>query len=92
MTFDTKTKELIAIGSSIAANCQPCLEYHLKIAKDSGATEDEIKNAIEIARFVKSKSAIAMDEFAREIISDSKKLSEESGQEKSSKSSNLCCG
>ncbi|MCZ7361250.1 MAG: carboxymuconolactone decarboxylase family protein [Candidatus Methanoperedens sp.] len=76
MTFDTKTKELIAIGSSIAANCQPCLEYHLKIA----------------ARFVKSKSAIAMDEFAREIISDSKKLSEESGQEKSSKSSNLCCG
>jgi len=36
MTFDTKTKELDAIDSSILFNCQPCLNYHLEIAKDSG--------------------------------------------------------
>lgn len=26
--LDEKTKELIAIGAAITANCQPCLEYH----------------------------------------------------------------
>jgi len=35
MTFDTKTKELAAIDSLILSNCQPCLDYHLKIADDS---------------------------------------------------------
>ncbi len=92
MIFDMKTKELVAIGSSIVANCQPCLKYHLKIAKDSGATEEEIEDAMEIARLVKSKSAIIMDEFAKDIFSDSKESSEESCQEKSSESSKVCCG
>ncbi len=92
MTLDTKTKELVAVGSSIAANCQPCLKYHLKIAKDSGATEEEIKDTMEIARLVKSKSATVMDEFARETFGGSKKLSGESCQEKSSESSKVCCG
>lgn len=92
MTIDTKTKELVALGSSIAANCQPCLKYHLKIAKDSGVTEEEIKDAIEIARFVKSKSAIVMDEFTEEIFSGSKKSSEKSCQERRLESSNVCCG
>ncbi len=92
MTIDTKTKELVAIRSSIAANCQPCLKYHLKIAKDSGATEEEIKDAMEIARFVKSKSATIMDEFARETFSGIKNSSEESCQEKASESGKICCG
>lgn len=92
MTMDTKTKELVAIGSSIAANCQPCLKYHLKIAKDSGAAEEEIKDAMEIARLVRSKSAIVMDEFAKAAFSGSKKSSEESCHEKSLESSKVCCG
>jgi len=28
MKIDERMKELIAIGASITANCQPCLEYH----------------------------------------------------------------
>ncbi len=92
MTIDTKTKELVAIGSSIAANCQPCLKYHLKIAKDSGATEEEIKDAMEIAGLVKSKSAMVMNEFAKATFSGSKKSSEESCQENSSQNSKICCG
>ncbi len=92
MTLDTKTKELVAVGSSIAANCQPCLKYHFKIAKDSGATEEEIEDAMEIARFVKSKSAVVMDEFARVILSGNKKSSGGSCQEDSSENSKVCCG
>jgi AhpD family alkylhydroperoxidase len=92
MTLDTKTKELIAVGSSIAANCQPCLKYHLKIAKDSGATEEEIKDAMEIAGLIKSKSAIVMDEFAKVAFSGSKKSPEESCQERSTEINKVCCG
>ena len=35
--MDTQTKELIAIGASVTANCVPCLRYHLKMARE---TED----------------------------------------------------
>ncbi|MHC5090308.1 MAG: carboxymuconolactone decarboxylase family protein, partial [Planctomycetota bacterium] len=30
---DVKTKELIAIGASVSANCQPCVRFHLDKAK-----------------------------------------------------------
>lgn len=92
MTIDIKTKELIAIGASIITNCQPCLRYHLKIAEDSGATEEEIKDAIKIAGFVKSKSSTIMDKFAVEVLSRGKISLEESCPEKSSESSVVCCG
>ncbi|NIM05141.1 MAG: carboxymuconolactone decarboxylase family protein, partial [Armatimonadetes bacterium] len=44
--MDKRTKELIAIGASITANCQPCLEYHVTKARENGAEEEEIKEAI----------------------------------------------
>ena len=28
MKLDNRMKELIAVGASIAVNCQSCLEYH----------------------------------------------------------------
>ena len=27
--LDERTKELIAIGASVCAHCQPCLTYHV---------------------------------------------------------------
>ena len=32
MNLDIRTRELIAIGASITANCQPCLQYHVSRA------------------------------------------------------------
>ena len=32
--MDEKTKELIAIGASVSAHCQPCLTYHVAKAKE----------------------------------------------------------
>ena len=37
-----KEAELIAIGASIAAGCQPCTTYHFRAARLAGAAEDEI--------------------------------------------------
>jgi AhpD family alkylhydroperoxidase len=47
--LDLKTKELIAIGCSLVAKCEGCLEGHIKKALEIGATKQEISDAIVIA-------------------------------------------
>ena len=34
--MDLKTKELIAIGASVSANCIPCVKYHVDMAQNWG--------------------------------------------------------
>ena len=40
--LDTKTKELIAIGTSITARCKYCIAIHVEKALNAGATKEEI--------------------------------------------------
>ena len=47
--LDLKTKELIAIGCSLVAKCEGCLEGHIKKALELGATKHEISDAIVVA-------------------------------------------
>lgn len=47
--LDLKTKELIAIGCSLIAKCEGCLEGHLKKAIELGITKQEISDAIVVA-------------------------------------------
>ncbi len=42
MRLDGRTAGLIAIGASIAANCQPCLEYHARAAREAGADDQAL--------------------------------------------------
>jgi arsenite methyltransferase len=58
-----KHKELVAIGASVTAHCQPCLVYHLDKAKQTGAADREIKMAISIGKAIQKGSNAAMDEF-----------------------------
>ena len=44
--LDLKTKELIAIGCSLVAKCEGCLEGHIKKALELGVTKHEISDAI----------------------------------------------
>ena len=44
-----KTKELIAIGISIAIRCKPCIQTHVKSALNAGATPEEINETVEVA-------------------------------------------
>ena len=50
--LDRKTKELVAIGASLAAKCQGCLEGHIKKALKFGASREEVSEAIAIAQDV----------------------------------------
>jgi AhpD family alkylhydroperoxidase len=43
-----KEKELIAVGISVAINCESCMEWHIKQALDGGATAEEIIEAVEV--------------------------------------------
>ena len=48
-TLDTKTQELIALACSLVARCDGCIEGHIKKALKSGASKEEISEAIVIA-------------------------------------------
>lgn len=62
--LDEKIKELIAIGASITANCQSCVEYHTEKAQKLGATSAEMLAAIEVGQLVRRGAAAKTDRFA----------------------------
>jgi len=63
-----RIKELIAVGAATTANCVPCLNYHYQKALALGATNDDIKEAIEVGRMVRRGAARAWDKEADELI------------------------
>jgi AhpD family alkylhydroperoxidase len=69
MKLDDKTKELVAIGASITANCQPCLQYHLDQARRFGADPLEIAEAIEVGKQVRRGAGAKMDALLPKLTS-----------------------
>ena len=61
--MDKLTKELIAIGASVTAGCEPCLKYHLKEAKANGASEEQVLESIEVGKMVKKGAMAKYNEF-----------------------------
>jgi AhpD family alkylhydroperoxidase len=68
MKMNEKTKELIAIGASLAAHCQPCLSFHVDKARKLGIGEDEINEAIVVGRMIRKGAMSAMDRFAESVV------------------------
>ena len=50
--LDTKTKELIALGISVAVRCDDCIAFHVKAAVDRGATREEILETLGMAIYM----------------------------------------
>ncbi|MDZ7761579.1 MAG: arsenite efflux transporter metallochaperone ArsD [Desulfovermiculus sp.] len=61
--MDEKTKELIAIGASVAANCQPCLTHHVDRADELDISEADIREALTIGAQVQKGGMNAMQRF-----------------------------
>ena len=68
--MEIRVKELIAIGASIAANCQPCLEYHATKARENGVEEEEIKEAMTVGKTVRKGAAGKMDQYVSKLFND----------------------
>jgi len=66
--MDNRIKELVAIGASVTANCQPCLNYHAAKAREAGADEKEINMAMDVAKAVRKGAMNKMDQFASTIV------------------------
>ena len=62
--LDLKTKELIAIGCSLVAKCEGCLEGHIKKALEVGATKQEISDAIVVAVGIAAAGVVDMSDKA----------------------------
>ncbi len=65
--MDKRTEELIAIGASVGAHCQPCLEYHIKAAQELNISPEEINQAIEIGHMIEKGAMSAMRKFSKFI-------------------------
>ena len=63
-TLDLKTKELIAIGASLVAKCEGCLEGHIKKAVELGLTKQEISDALVIAIGIAAAGVVDMSDRA----------------------------
>jgi AhpD family alkylhydroperoxidase len=61
-------KELIAIGISVVINCESCMEWHIKQALDSGATENEILESIEVGIEMGGGPATVSARFAMNVL------------------------
>jgi len=69
--LDTKTKELIALGTAITARCTYCIAIHVKKAIAAGATREEILEAATVSILMGGGPALtyvtevkkALDEF-----------------------------
>ena len=63
-----KQKELIAIGISVVKDCESCMEWHIKQAIDSGVSEDEIIEAIEVGIEMSGGPGTASARFAMNVM------------------------
>lgn len=67
MELDNRIKALIAVGSSVTANCQPCLQSTGLMALESGANKQEILEAIQVGKRVRAGAASRMDNFTLDL-------------------------
>ncbi len=50
--LSTKTKELIALGISVATRCDGCIAFHAEAAVKQGATRDEVMETMGMAIYM----------------------------------------
>jgi len=68
--LDRKTKELIAVGISVAMRCDDCIGFHVKAAIEQGASQEEVTEALVTAIYMGAGSSVmyathALDAYAQ---------------------------
>ncbi len=70
MKFDTRLTELMAVAASVTANCQTCLAFHVEQARAAGADRDELVQAVDIGRRVRSGAAAELNHVIQDLLQD----------------------
>jgi AhpD family alkylhydroperoxidase len=68
--LDRKTKELIALGISVAVRCDDCIGFHVKAALEQGASREEVTEALAMAIYMGAGPSVmyathALDAYAQ---------------------------
>ena len=66
--LNKKQKELIAIGISVAINCESCMEWHIKQAIEDGASEGEIIESVEVGIEMSGGPGTVSARFAMSVL------------------------
>ena len=82
-------EELVSIGAAIAANCEPFLAHHVRLAREAGLTDAELRAAVAIARRVKETPARLILQAAQRLLTTDDQPSTEPSSERSTSG---CCG
>jgi len=61
MALTLTEKELVAVGTSVAAGCKPCTHYHLREVRKTEASDAEIRQAIAQAAQVRRDATEIME-------------------------------
>ena len=65
--MDKKILELIAVGASVAACCGPGLEYHVKAAREAGASHAELATAVKMGKKVRQAPMDKINQLCEEL-------------------------
>ncbi len=63
-----RQKELIAIGISVAIDCESCMQWHIEQAAAAGAAKAEILEAVEVGIEMAGGPGTVSARFALEVI------------------------
>ncbi|MFZ5973905.1 MAG: carboxymuconolactone decarboxylase family protein [Bacillota bacterium] len=50
MGLDNRTKEFVAVGVALGANCVPCMQWHYKKCLEFGATNSDMQEIMDLAK------------------------------------------
>ena len=66
--LSAEEKELVAVGASVGAGCQPCVSHHLKAGAKAGLDGEQLLAAVTSAERVTAEAAVAMSDHARDKL------------------------
>jgi AhpD family alkylhydroperoxidase len=70
--MDEQTKELVAMGAAAAANCHPCIDYHLAKCDTLGIDREEVVEAIKVGLMVNRGAENAIRKKVRKLLGENK--------------------
>ena len=63
--LNIKEKQLVYLSASIASGCRPCIKYHLKKSSETGLTDEEINNTLDLAISIRNNATRSIELSAR---------------------------
>ena len=68
--MDEQTKELVAMGAAAAANCHPCMDFHLAKCDELGIDREQVAAAVKVGLMVNRGAENAIRKKARKLLGE----------------------